>query len=87
MLFRSGGCRRLPTRRYTSLATNETSEKLPLVLSHRIVKRVDDFRKSKLIKGILPDGKAQVTVEYEDGKPTRVKTIVFGFQNWAEIYV
>ena len=64
-------------------ATNETSKNLPLplVLSHRIVKRIDDCRKRKLIKGILPDGKAQVTVEYEDGKPRRVKTIVVSIQH------
>lgn len=43
-------------------ATNETKEMLPLplVLSHRIVKRLDKARKDKLIKGIFPDGKAQV---------------------------
>lgn len=64
-------------------ATNETSKNLPLplMLSHRIVKRIDDCRKGKLIKGILPDGKAQVTVEYEDGKPRRVKTIVVSIQH------
>jgi len=64
-------------------ATNETRENLPLplVLSHRIVKRIDDCRKGKLIKGILPDGKAQVSVEYEDGKPSRVKTIVVSVQH------
>ena len=64
-------------------ATNETRENLPLplLLSHRIVKRIDDCRKGKLIKGILPDGKAQVTVEYEDGKPKRVKTIVVSVQH------
>ena len=64
-------------------ATNETRENLPLplVLSHRIVKRIDNCRKGKLIKGILPDGKAQVTLEYEDGKPKRVKTIVVSVQH------
>lgn len=64
-------------------ATNETRENLPLplVLSHRIVKRIDDCRKGKLIKGIQPDGKAQVTVEYENGKPKRVKTIVVSVQH------
>lgn len=64
-------------------APNETSKNLPLplVLSHRIVKRIDDCRKGKLIKGIQPDGKAQVTVEYEDGKPRRVKTIVVSVQH------
>lgn len=64
-------------------ATNETRENLPLplVLSHRIIKRIDNCRKGKIIKGILPDGKAQVTVEYEDGKPKRVKTIVVSVQH------
>ncbi len=64
-------------------ATNETREMLPLplVLAHRIVKRVDAVRKDKIVKGILPDGKAQVTVEYEDGKPNRVKTIVVSVQH------
>lgn len=64
-------------------ATDETRENLPLplVLSHRIVKRIDDCRKGKLIKGILPDGKAQVTLEYEDGKPKQVKTIVISVQH------
>ena len=64
-------------------ATNETREKLPLpiVLSHRIVKRIDDCRNGKLIKGIMPDGKAQVTLEYEDGKPKRVKAVVVSVQH------
>lgn len=64
-------------------ATNETKEMLPLplVLSHRIVKRLDGARKNKLIKGIFPDGKAQVTVEYDGDKPVRVKTIVVSIQH------
>lgn len=64
-------------------ATSETREMLPLplVLSHRIVKRLDDARKGKLIKGILPDGKAQVTVEYDGDIPIRVKTIVVSVQH------
>lgn len=61
----------------------ETLEQLPLpiILAHRLVKRIDSCRKGKLIKGIKPDGKAQVTVEYEDGKPKRVKTIVISVQH------
>ena len=64
-------------------ATKETREMLPLplVLSHRIVKRLDEARKGKLIKGILPDGKAQVTIEYNDDVPVRVKTIVVSVQH------
>jgi len=64
-------------------ATKETREMLPLplVLSHRIVKRLDEARKGKLIKGILPDGKKQVTIEYDDDVPVRVKTIVVSVQH------
>jgi len=64
-------------------ATKETREMLPLplVLSHRIVKRLDEARKGKLIKGILPDGKAQVTIEYNDDVPVRVKTLVVSVQH------
>ena len=64
-------------------ATNETREllPLPLLLSHRIVKRIDECRKGKIIKGILPDGKAQVTVEYDGDKPIRVKTVVVSVQH------
>lgn len=64
-------------------ATNETREllPLPLLLSHRIVKRIDECRKGKIIKGILPDGKAQVTVEYHGDKPVRVKTVVVSVQH------
>lgn len=66
-------------------ATKETREylPLPLVLAHRIAKRIDECREGKLIKGILPDGKCQVTVEYEDGKPRRVKTVVVSVQHDA----
>ena len=64
-------------------ATNETREllPLPLVLSLRIVKRIDECRKGKIIKGIMPDGKAQVTVEYEGDKAIRVKTVVISVQH------
>jgi S-adenosylmethionine synthetase len=61
----------------------ETLEQLPLpiVLAHRLVQRIDSCRKGNLIKGIKPDGKAQVTVEYVSGKPKRVKTIVISVQH------
>lgn len=64
-------------------ATNETKEMLPLplVLSHRITKRLDKSRKDKLIKGIFPDGKAQVTVEYDRDKPVSVKTIIISIHH------
>ena len=54
---------------------------LPLVLAHGICKKVDEVRKDGVIKGIKPDGKAQVTVEYENGKFSRIKTIVVSVQH------
>lgn len=64
-------------------AISETREllPLPLVLSHRIVKRIDECRKGKLIKDIGPDGKAQVSVEYNGDTPVCVKTIVISVQH------
>ena len=64
-------------------ATDETREMLPLpiVLANRITKRIDETRHDGLIKSIKPDGKAQVTIEYQDGKPTRVKTIIVSVQH------
>lgn len=54
---------------------------LPVVYAHAICKKLDECRKSGLVHGILPDGKAQVTIEYHDGKPARVKTIVVSIQH------
>ena len=66
-------------------ATNETKEMLPLpvVLASNLTRLLDQSRHDGLIKGIKPDGKAQVTVEYHDGKPKRVKTIVVSVQHDA----
>lgn len=67
-------------------ATDDTREylPLPLVLAHGICKRVDSVRRDNVIKGIKPDGKAQVTIEYEDGKPKRVASIVVSVQHSAD---
>lgn len=64
-------------------ATNETPEflPLPLVLAHRITKRLAQVRKEKLVPGLLPDGKAQVTIEYENDMPKRVNTIIVSTQH------
>ncbi len=64
-------------------ATSETPEMLPLplVLAHRIVKRLDQCRKAKLLPGVLPDGKAQVTIAFEDGKLPRVQALVLSAQH------
>ena len=64
-------------------ATNETPEfmPLPIILAHKLMKKRTELRKSGELFYIRPDGKAQVSVEYEDGKPVRVDSIVFSTQH------
>jgi len=68
-------------------ACDETKElmPLPIMLAHKLVKRVEDVRKSKKLKYLGPDCKSQVTVEYKDGKPVRVDTVVLACQHTVEI--
>src|SRR3954465_15592751 len=63
-------------------ASNETSElmPMPIALSHRIINRITELRKNGTIKWLRPDSKSQVTVQYEDGKPTRIDTVVVSTQ-------
>lgn len=64
-------------------ATNETEEfmPMPLILSHKLAKRLTDVRKSGKLKYLRPDGKSQVTVEYVDGEPKRIDTILVSTQH------
>jgi len=63
-------------------ACNETQEfmPLPIMLAHQISKEVDKIRKEKYARIFGPDGKCQVSVGYEDGKPVKVQTIVVSAQ-------
>lgn len=58
---------------------------MPVVLAQRIVRELSASYRSEYIRGILPDGKAQVTVEYEDGVPVRLDSVVVSCQHTEEM--
>ncbi|PJZ68501.1 methionine adenosyltransferase [Leptospira perolatii] len=68
-------------------AINETPELMPMPIyySHELVKLLAQLRKSKKLSWLRPDAKSQVTVEYKDGKPVRVDTVVISTQHTPDV--
>ena len=68
-------------------ATNETPEYMPMPINmaHKLSRRLAEVRKNETLKYLRPDGKTQVTVEYEDDRPVRIDTIVISTQHNPDV--
>jgi S-adenosylmethionine synthetase len=68
-------------------ASDETKElmPMPITIAHKIVRRLAEVRKANIVDFLYPDGKSQVTVEYENDKPVRIDTIILSAQHHAEV--
>ncbi len=68
-------------------ATRETPElmPLPIMVAHKLVRRLTEIRKSNIVQYLHPDGKSQVTVEYEDARPRRIDTIILSAQHHPDV--
>jgi S-adenosylmethionine synthetase len=68
-------------------ASNETKElmPMPILLAHKLTQKLAEVRKNKILPWIRPDGKSQVSVRYENNKPTKIETIVISTQHAPEI--
>src|SRR5207344_419396 len=70
-------------------ACRETDElmPLPIAMAHRLSRRLADVRKAGVVPYLRPDGKSQVSIEYADGKPVRVDTVLISAQHREEVDV
>ncbi|MBA4448168.1 MAG: methionine adenosyltransferase, partial [Nitrosopumilaceae archaeon] len=68
-------------------ATNETKElmPMPILLAHKLIQKLSQVRRDKTLPWVRPDGKSQVSVRYEDNKPTKIETVVLSTQHAPEI--
>ncbi len=68
-------------------ASDETEElmPMPIILAHKLTKKLADVRKSKELPWLRPDGKSQVSVQYEDGLPKKIETIVISTQHSPDV--
>jgi len=68
-------------------ACDETEElmPMPIILAHKLTKKLADVRKSKELPWLRPDGKSQVSVQYEDGLPKKIETIVISTQHSPDV--
>jgi S-adenosylmethionine synthetase len=58
---------------------------MPIAVAHRLAKRLSDVRRAGVLPYLRPDGKSQVTIQYEDGRPVRVHTVVISAQHREEV--
>ena len=68
-------------------ATNETEElmPMPILLAHKLTRKLSELRKTDVLPYLRPDGKSQVTIEYRNGKPVRIHTVVISTQHSPDI--
>ncbi|PIQ95948.1 MAG: methionine adenosyltransferase, partial [Nitrospinae bacterium CG11_big_fil_rev_8_21_14_0_20_56_8] len=68
-------------------ASNETKElmPMPIMYAHKLVKKLSELRKKNVLPYLRPDSKSQVSVRYENGKPTRIETVVISTQHDPDV--
>jgi S-adenosylmethionine synthetase len=68
-------------------ATNETEElmPMPILLAHKLIQKLSEVRRNKILPWIRPDGKSQVSVRYVDNKPTKIETVIVSTQHAPDI--